>query len=541
MENTAQFTKSISLDKYGIRNVQEIIYNPSFEFLYNEELSPNLKGFEKGQLTELGAVNVMTGEFTGRSPKDKYIVKDAVTENTIWWNSDKAVNDNKPISQDTWNALKETSVNQLSGKRLFVVDAFCGANENTRLKVRFIMEVAWQAHFVKNMFIRPTEEELANFGEPDFVVINASKANFEDYKAYNLNSDVYIAFNLSEKIQIIGGTWYGGEMKKGMFAMMNYYLPLQGIASMHCSANKGKDGDVAVFFGLSGTGKTTLSTDPKRELIGDDEHGWDNEGVFNFEGGCYAKTIDLSKENEPDIYGAITKDALLENVTVNADGIIDFKDGSVTQNTRVSYPINHIQNIVKPVSKAGHATKVIFLTADAFGVMPPVSKLTPEQTQYYFLSGFTAKLAGTERGVTEPQPTFSACFGKAFLTLHPTKYGEELVKKMEANNATAYMVNTGWNGTGKRISIKDTRAIIDAILDGSIEKAPTKTIPVFNFEVPTQLNNVNSAILDPRDTYGDKNDWNVKAEDLAYKFIKNFEQYTDNEKGQNIVKAGPQL
>lgn len=541
MENTAQFTKSISLDKYGIRNVQEIIYNPSFEFLYNEELSPNLKGFEKGQLTELGAVNVMTGEFTGRSPKDKYIVKDAVTENTIWWNSDKAVNDNKPISQDTWNALKETSVNQLSGKRLFVVDAFCGANENTRLKVRFIMEVAWQAHFVKNMFIRPTEEELANFGEPDFVVINASKANFEDYKAYNLNSDVYIAFNLSEKIQIIGGTWYGGEMKKGMFAMMNYYLPLQGIASMHCSANKGKDGDVAVFFGLSGTGKTTLSTDPKRELIGDDEHGWDNDGVFNFEGGCYAKTIDLSKENEPDIYGAITKDALLENVTVNADGIIDFKDESVTQNTRVSYPINHIQNIVKPVSKAGHATKVIFLTADAFGVMPPVSKLTPEQTQYYFLSGFTAKLAGTERGVTEPQPTFSACFGKAFLTLHPTKYGEELVKKMEANNATAYMVNTGWNGTGKRISIKDTRAIIDAILDGSIEKAPTKTIPVFNFEVPTQLNNVNSAILDPRDTYGDKNDWNVKAEDLAYKFIKNFEQYTDNEKGQNLVKAGPQL
>lgn len=541
MENTAQFTKSISLDKYGIKNVQEIIYNPSFEFLYNEELSPNLKGFEKGQLTELGAVNVMTGEFTGRSPKDKYIVKDAVTENTIWWNSDKAVNDNKPISQDTWNALKETSVNQLSGKRLFVVDAFCGANENTRLKVRFIMEVAWQAHFVKNMFIRPTEEELANFGEPDFVVINASKANFEDYKAYNLNSDVYIAFNLSEKIQIIGGTWYGGEMKKGMFAMMNYYLPLQGIASMHCSANKGKDGDVAVFFGLSGTGKTTLSTDPKRELVGDDEHGWDNEGVFNFEGGCYAKTIDLSKENEPDIYGAITKDALLENVTVNADGIIDFKDGSVTQNTRVSYPINHIQNIVKPVSKAGHATKVIFLTADAFGVMPPVSKLTPEQTKYYFLSGFTAKLAGTERGVTEPQPTFSACFGKAFLTLHPTKYGEELVKKMEANNATAYMVNTGWNGTGKRISIKDTRAIIDAILDGSIEKAPTKTIPVFNFEVPTQLNNVNSAILDPRDTYGDKNDWNVKAEDLAYKFIKNFEQYTDNEKGQNLVKAGPQL
>jgi phosphoenolpyruvate carboxykinase (ATP) len=541
MENTAQFTKSISLEKYGINNVQEIIYNPSFDFLYNEELSPSLEGYEKGQLSELGAVNVMTGEFTGRSPKDKYIVKDSVTENTIWWNSEKAVNDNKPISQTTWNALKETTVNQLSGKRLFVVDAFCGANENTRLKVRFIMEVAWQAHFVKNMFIRPTDAQLENFGEPDFIVMNGSKTSFKDFAAHGLNSEVYIAFNLTEKIQIIGGTWYGGEMKKGMFAMMNYYLPLQGIASMHCSANKGKDGDVAVFFGLSGTGKTTLSTDPKRELIGDDEHGWDNDGVFNFEGGCYAKTIDLSAENEPDIFGAIKKDALLENVTVDANGKIDFKDGSVTQNTRVSYPINHIQNIVKPVSKAGHATKVIFLTADAFGVMPPVSKLTPEQIKYYFLSGFTAKLAGTERGVTQPEPTFSACFGKAFLTLHPTKYGEELVKKMEQHNATAYMVNTGWNGTGKRISIKDTRAIIDAILDGSIEKAETKVIPIFNFEVPLALHDVNATILDPRNTYADASEWTTKAQDLAGRFIKNFVQYTDNSEGQNLVKAGPQL
>ncbi|MEO0045785.1 MAG: Phosphoenolpyruvate carboxykinase [Bacteroidota bacterium] len=541
MENYAQITKSISLEQYGIKNVTEIIHNPSFEKLYNDELNPNLEGFEKGQLTELGAVNVMTGVFTGRSPKDKYIVKDSITENTIWWNSDKAVNDNKPITQNTWEALKETTVDQLSGKKLYVVDAFCGANENTRLKVRFIMEVAWQAHFVTNMFIRPTEEELANFGEPDFIVMNGSKTAFKDYAAHGLNSEVYVAFNLTEKMQLIGGTWYGGEMKKGMFAMMNYYLPLQGIASMHCSANKGKEGDVAVFFGLSGTGKTTLSTDPKRELIGDDEHGWDNEGVFNFEGGCYAKTIDLSKENEPDIYGAIKRDALLENVTVDADGTIDFKDGSVTQNTRVSYPIYHIHNIVKPVSKAGHATKVIFLTADAFGVMPPVSKLTPEQTQYYFLSGFTAKLAGTERGVTQPEPTFSACFGKAFLTLHPTKYGEELVKKMEENNATAYMVNTGWNGTGKRISIKDTRAIIDAILDGSIEKAETKTIPVFNLVVPTALHDVNSTILDPRDTYANTADWNDKATDLATRFIKNFAQYTDNEQGQSLVKAGPQV
>ncbi|HTO35170.1 MAG TPA: phosphoenolpyruvate carboxykinase (ATP) [Flavobacterium sp.] len=541
MENYIQATKTISLEKYGIKNVREIIYNPSYEYLYDEELKPNLTGFEKGQLTELGAINVMTGEFTGRSPKDKYIVKDEVTENTMWWTSDKAVNDNKPISKTTWDALKTTTTNQLSGKKLFVVDAFCGANENTRLKVRFIMEVAWQAHFVKNMFIRPTEEELENFGEPDFVVMNASKTSFKDYAAHSLNSEVYIAFNLTEKVQLIGGTWYGGEMKKGLFSMMNYYLPLQGIASMHCSANKGKDGDVAVFFGLSGTGKTTLSTDPKRELIGDDEHGWDDEGVFNFEGGCYAKTIDLSKENEPDIYGAIKRNALLENVTVHANGDIDFKDCSVTQNTRVSYPIYHIDNIVKPISKAGHASKVIFLTADAFGVMPPVSKLTPEQTKYYFLSGFTAKLAGTERGVTEPQPTFSACFGKAFLSLHPTKYGEELVKKMKQHNATAYMVNTGWNGTGKRISIKDTRAIIDAILDGSIEKAETKTIPIFNLEVPTDLPNVNQEILDPRNTYSNNGEWTGKAENLATLFVKNFVQYTDNEEGESLLKAGPQL
>ncbi len=541
MENYAQITKSISLKKYGIINALEIIYNPSFELLFNEETNPELIGFEKGQVTELGAVNVMTGEFTGRSPKDKYIVKDAITENSIWWTSDKAVNDNKAISQTTWNALKETTINQLSGKRLFVVDTFCGANENSRLKVRFIMEVAWQAHFVKNMFIRPTNEELDNYGEPDFVVMNASKTDFKDFKSHGLNSEVYIAFNLTEKIQLIGGTWYGGEMKKGLFSMMNYYLPLQGIASMHCSANKGKDGDVAVFFGLSGTGKTTLSTDPKRQLIGDDEHGWDNDGVFNFEGGCYAKTIDLSAVNEPDIYAAIKRDALLENVTVDASGKIDFKDDSVTQNTRVSYPINHIQNIVRPVSKAGHATKVIFLTADAFGVMPPVSKLTPEQTKYYFLSGFTAKLAGTERGVTEPIPTFSACFGKAFLSLHPTKYGEELVKKMEENNTTAYMVNTGWNGTGKRISIKDTRAIIDAILDGSIEHAQTKTIPIFNFVVPSSLKDVNPSILDPRDTYNNETEWNIKAENLAGLFIKNFIQYTDNDQGKKLVSAGPQL
>ena len=528
------------LEKYGIIGASEIVYNPSYDQLFEEETKPGLKGFEKGIVSELGAVNVMTGVYTGRSPKDKWIVKDATTEENFWWTTKESPNDNKPISPEVWKDLKKYVVEQLSGKRLFVVDTFLGANENSRLKVRFIMEVAWQAHFVKNMFLRPTDEELENYGEPDFVVMNGSKTSNPKWKEHGLNSEVFTAFNLTEKMQVIGGSWYGGEMKKGMFAMMNYYLPLKGMSSMHCSANVGKDGDVAIFFGLSGTGKTTLSTDAKRALIGDDEHGWDDEGIFNFEGGCYAKTINLDKEAEPEIYAAIKRDALLENVTVDENGKIDFSDGSVTANTRVSYPIYHIENIAVP-SKAGHAQKVIFLTADAFGVMPPVSKLTHDQTQYHFLSGFTAKLAGTERGVTTPQPTFSACFGAAFLTLHPTKYGEELVKKMDEHGATAYLVNTGWNGSGKRISIKDTRGIIDAILDGSIDKAPTKNIPVFNLEAPTELPGVDSGILDPRDTYADASEWEDKAKDLAGRFIKNFEKYTDNEDGKSLVAAGPQL
>jgi len=530
-----------SLNELGIKDPKEIIYNPSYEELYQYELDSNLEGFEKGYLTELGAVNVMTGKFTGRSPKDKYIVKDNITEDTIWWTSDKAKNDNKPITQEVWNDLKKLVLKELSNKTLYVVDTYCGANEDTRLKVRFVVEVAWQAHFVKNMFIRPTQEELEVYGEPDFVVLNGSKTINEKWKEHGLNSEVFTVFNLSEKMQVIGGSWYGGEMKKGMFAMMNYYLPLNGMAAMHCSANKGNDGDVAIFFGLSGTGKTTLSTDPNRQLIGDDEHGWDDNGIFNFEGGCYAKTINLDHEAEPDIFEAIKKDALLENVTVDANGKIDFTDGSVTQNTRVSYPIYHIENIVKPVSKAGHATKVIFLTADAFGVMPPVAKLTPEQTKYHFLSGFTAKLAGTERGVTEPTPTFSACFGEAFLSLHPTKYGEELIKKMEENNATAYIVNTGWNGTGKRISIQDTRGIIDRILDGSIEKAKTKVLPIFNLEIPTSLKQVHDNILDPRDTYENVKEWDAKANKLARLFIKNFNKYTVNEEGKSLVASGPQI
>ena len=531
----------LDLSKYGITGTTEIVYNPSYEQLFEEETKPELEGYEKGQVSELGAVNVMTGIYTGRSPKDKFIVMDENSKDTVWWTSDEYKNDNHPASQEAWEAVKEIAKKELSNKRLYVVDAFCGANKDTRMAVRFIMEVAWQAHFVTNMFIKPTAEELANF-EPDFVVYNASKAKVENYKELGLNSETAVLFNITSKEQVIVNTWYGGEMKKGMFSMMNYFLPLKGMASMHCSANTDKEGkNTAIFFGLSGTGKTTLSTDPKRLLIGDDEHGWDDNGVFNFEGGCYAKVINLDKDSEPDIYNAIKRNALLENVTVDKKGKIDFADKSVTENTRVSYPIFHIENIVKPVSKAPAAKKVIFLSADAFGVLPPVSILTPEQTKYYFLSGFTAKLAGTERGITEPTPTFSACFGAAFLSLHPTKYGEELVKRMKQSGATAYLVNTGWNGTGKRISIKDTRGIIDAILDGSIDKAPTKTLPVFDFKIPTALPGVDPKILDPRDTYKNAKEWDEKAADLAGRFVKNFEKFTGNAEGKKLVAAGPHL
>ena len=534
----------IDLSKYGITGVSEIIYNPSYEKLFEDEMDPSLEGFDKGVLTELGAVNVMTGIYTGRSPKDKYIVMDENSKDTVWWTSEGYKNDNHPMSQEVWEEVKKLAQDQLCNKKLYVVDAFCGANKDTRMAIRFIMEVAWQAHFVRNMFIKPTEEELESF-EPDFVVYTASKAKCENYKELGLNSETVVAFNVSSREQVIINTWYGGEMKKGMFSMMNYYLPLKGIAAMHCSANTDMNGEnTAIFFGLSGTGKTTLSTDPKRLLIGDDEHGWDDNGVFNFEGGCYAKVINLDKDSEPDIYNAIKRDALLENVTVEEAGKIDFADKSVTENTRVSYPIEHIEKIVKnvrPVSSGPDARNVIFLSADAFGVLPPVSILTPEQTKYYFLSGFTAKLAGTERGITEPTPTFSACFGQAFLELHPTKYAEELVRKMEKSGAKAYLVNTGWNGTGKRISIKDTRGIIDAILNGAILSAPTKTIPYFNFEVPTALPGVDPAILDPRDTYADPAVWEEKAKDLAGRFIKNFRKYESNEAGKALVAAGPQL
>ena len=529
------------LEERGITNVKEIIYNPSYELLFKEETSSSLEGYEKGQVTELGAVNVMTGVYTGRSPKDKFIVEDENSKDTIWWTSDEYKNDNHRASLHAWNECKKIATKELSNKRLFVVDGFAGANKDTRMAVRFIVEVAWQAHFIKNMFIRPTEEELENF-KPDFVVYNASKAKVENYKELGLNSETAVMFNITSREQVIINTWYGGEMKKGIFSMMNYYLPLKGIASMHCSANTDLEGkNTAIFFGLSGTGKTTLSTDPKRLLIGDDEHGWDDNGVFNFEGGCYAKVINLDKDSEPDIYNAIKRNALLENVTVSKEGKIDFTDKSVTENTRVSYPINHINNIVKPISSAPMAKNVIFLSADAFGVLPPVSILTPEQTQYYFLSGFTAKLAGTERGITEPTPTFSACFGQAFLELHPTKYAYELVRKMKISGAKAYLVNTGWNGSGKRISIKDTRGIIDAILNGKINETTTKKIPYFDLEIPTVLEGVDTNILDPRDTYKNPNEWDEKAKNLASLFIKNFKKYETNEAGKELVKAGPKL
>ncbi len=536
----------LDLNKYGITDVKEIFHNLSYEELYKHETNPELKGFEMGFLTNMDAVTVDTGIYTGRSPKDKYIVKEDENEKNIWWKNDhRPASDNKPVSQEIWNDLREISLKQLSGTKLYVQDGYAGANENTRMKVRFIVEVPWQAHFVKNMFIRPTEGELENF-KPDFVVFNASKTSNPKWKEHGLNSDVYACFNLKEKMAVIGGSWYGGEMKKGIFSIMNYYLPLKGIAAMHCSANVGKSGDTAIFFGLSGTGKTTLSADPNRALIGDDEHGWDDAGIFNFEGGCYAKTIDLDPEKEPDIYRAIKRDALLENVVFNeATGEIDFADDSKTKNTRVSYPIYHIDNIVKPISKAGHATKVIFLTADAFGVLPPVAKLTPDQTKYHFISGYTAKVAGTERGIKEPVPSFSACFGAAFLLLDPTKYAEELIRKMEAHGATAYLVNTGWIGgafgTGKRIDLPSTRAIIDSILDNSIDDAEFDNCPIFNLAIPKVINNVNSELLNPRNLWSNPDDWDKSAKDLGNKFIKNFEFFTDNEEAKKLVAAGPQI
>ena len=528
------------LSSIGISDVQTIVHNPSYDQLYEDELQPGLEGFARGYLTELGAVNVLTGEYTGRSPKDKFIVMDDTTRDSYWWNGNGTKNDNKPIDNAVWNDLKALAAKQLSGKKLYIVDGFCGANKDTCMKVRFVMEVAWQAHFVKNMFIRPSDEELADF-TPDFTVVNASMTTNPDWERHGMNSPTFVAFNLTERMQLIGGSWYGGEMKKGLFSVMNYLLPQKGIASMHCSANSGANGDVALFFGLSGTGKTTLSASSNRSLIGDDEHGWDDDGIFNFEGGCYAKTSDLSEASEPEIYRAIRRDALLENVMVDADGKIDFSDTSLTLNTRVSYPIYHIDNIVRPVSKAGHAKHVLFLTADAFGVLPPVSILDDAATQYHFLSGFTAKMAGMERGMTEHQPTFSACFGAAFLTLHPTKYAEVLNKRMHDAGAKAYLINTGWNGQGKRISLANTRALINAIFDDELDDAETETLPIFNLQMPKALAGLDSSVLDPRSSYDNPAEWEKRARHLGGLFVDNFEKFTDTDAGKALVAAGPQI
>ncbi len=532
------------LIKYGITHVKEIIYNPSFNQLFAEETKPELGKYEKGIITRTGAISVDTGIFTGRSPRDKYVVLDDKTRDTVWWKKDLSVSDNKPVSYEIWDHLRNIASKQLAGNTLFIVDCYSGANENTRLKVRFILEVAWQAHFVKNMFIRPEPEELADF-EPDFVVLNASKAINPDWQRQGLNSENFVCFNLTDGMCVIGGTWYGGEMKKGIFSVMNYYLPLRGIASMHCSANVGKNGDTAIFFGLSGTGKTTLSTDADRALIGDDEHGWDDDGIFNFEGGCYAKCIKLSKKNEPDIYHAIKRDALLENLVVLPDGTIDFNDNSKTENTRVSYPIYHIHNIVKPVSKAGHAKKVIFLSADTFGVLPPVSHLTEEQTKYYFLSGYTAKVAGTERGIVEPVPSFSACFGAAFLMLNPLIYANELTRKMKIHHADAWLVNTGWMGgpygTGFRIDLPSTRRIINAILDDSIKNSEFISLPVFNLSIPLTLEGVDDTILDPTKAWESSTKWHTSAIDLALKFITNFNKFADKEETAKLADHGPKI
>ena len=538
------FESAVLVEKFlssiGISDVQTIVHNPSYDKLYEDELQPGLEGFARGYLTELGAVNVLTGEYTGRSPKDKFIVMDDTTRDSYWWNGNGTKNDNKPIDTAVWNELKALAAKQLSGKKLYIVDGFCGANKDTCMKVRFVMEVAWQAHFVKNMFIRPSDEELADF-TPDFTVVNASMTTNPDWERHGMNSPTFVAFNLTERMQLIGGSWYGGEMKKGLFSVMNFLLPQKGIASMHCSANSGANGDVALFFGLSGTGKTTLSASSNRSLIGDDEHGWDDDGIFNFEGGCYAKTSDLSEASEPEIYRAIRRDALLENVMVDADGKIDFSDTSLTLNTRVSYPIYHIDNIVRPVSKAGHAKHVLFLTADAFGVLPPVSVLDDAATQYHFLSGFTAKMAGMERGMTEHQPTFSACFGAAFLTLHPTKYAEVLNKRMHDAGAKAYLINTGWNGQGKRISLANTRALINAIFDGELDDAETETLPIFNLQMPKALVGLDSSVLDPRSSYDNPAEWEKRARHLGGLFVDNFEKFTDTNAGKALVAAGPQI
>ncbi|KIM05348.1 MAG: phosphoenolpyruvate carboxykinase [Sulfurovum sp. AS07-7] len=522
------------LEDLGLADISKIYYNLSYDELQAHEIAD-----KECEISYSGAAMCDTGIFTGRSPKDKYFVEQEPSNKYISWGDV-----NRPIKKETYNELLDVAKKQLSGKEIYIMDVFAGASEASRKSIRFVSEVSWQAHFVKNMFIRPTKEELELF-EPDFVVYNACKATNENFKEQGLNSDVFVLFNVEDNISVIGGTWYGGEMKKGIFAMMNYWLPLANKLPMHCSANVGKDGDVALFFGLSGTGKTTLSTDPNRALIGDDEHGWDEEGVFNFEGGCYAKVVNLEADKEPEIYGAIKKDALLENVVCDGDGLVDYCDISKTENTRVSYPIEHIENHKEDL-KAGHPKNIIFLSADAFGVLPPVSKLTKEQAMYYFLSGYTAKVAGTERGITEPVATFSACFGEAFLPLHPTVYAKLLGEKMQEHGVNVYLINTGWSGgaygVGKRMSLKDTRVCINSILDGSINDSEFEVLDVFNLSIPKSIEGISdNNILNPRNTWSSKDEYDTNLKTLASMFIDNFNRYNDNGSEFDYSSAGPQL
>lgn len=497
----------------------QVYRNLDFETIYEHEIA------DGNVVTSSGAVAIDTGRFTGRSPKDKYFVDRAPSSDNIWWGSV-----NKKMAPETFTKLKRLVVNHFNkASKIYVFDGYAGSSPVSRQRVRFISEIPWQHHFVTNMFIRPTSpEELENF-EPDFTIINAAAVSNPDWQEDGLNSEVFVGFDIENKLAIIGGTYYGGEMKKGIFSMMNYWLPLQGTMSMHCSANIGKAGDTALYFGLSGTGKTTLSTDPDRQLIGDDEHGWDDHGVFNFEGGCYAKTIDLSEATEPEIFRAIRRDALLENVMIDPETkVVDFHDTSKTENGRVSYPIYHIPNF-KPDTMGTHPKTVFFLTCDAFGVLPPISKLTPEQAMYHFLSGYTAKVAGTELGVTEPTATFSACFGAAFMVLHPTKYADLLKQKLLQHNTQVYLVNTGWSGgsygVGKRMSIKATRACINSVLDGSINSAELRTDDRFGFQVPLALPGVSAAALNPVDSWADKAAFHATADKLSEMFKANYKKF----------------
>ena len=515
------------LEDLGLKNIGNVYHNLSYEELKEHEL----KNGEVYQTTS-GAMSVDTGIFTGRSPKDKYFVDRDPSNKYIAWG-----NVNKKISEETFKKVLASAQKQLSNTDLYVTDVYSGASKSSRRSIRFVSEIAWQSHFVKNMFIRPTEEELQNF-KSDFVVLNACKTVHKEWEEDGLNSEVFVIFDIENNLAIIGGTYYGGEMKKGIFSMMNYWLPLEGKLSMHCSANVGKDGDTALFFGLSGTGKTTLSTDPNRALIGDDEHGWDEHGVFNFEGGCYAKVINLDKDSEPEIFNAIKENALLENVVIDSNGVVDFTDDSKTENTRVSYPIEHIKNHKEDLM-GGHPKNIIFLSADAFGVLPPVSKLTKEQAMYYFLSGYTAKVAGTERGITEPVATFSACFGEAFLPLHPTVYAKLLGEKIDQHNVNVYLVNTGWTGgeygVGKRMSIKDTRACINAILDGSINDSEFDTTKTFRLQVPKTLGDIDPNVLNPRNAWADKELFDKTRDKLAQMFIDNYKKY----QGEGYVDYAP--